>query len=151
MDSHRMACLTKQTANPATTRTTWEVRVRHAGFVPSTSRCVTKRAASSLRHSPWQVRCRRQTGRECSLQEQPASRLFNPLQPGETLKAEVLSALGLSVTDAAQQLGVTRTALPHVLDGHAAIWSGKQIDCDLWITRQRPAPKVERPPEPAGA
>lgn len=97
------------------------------------------------------------------------SRLFNPPHPGETLKEDVLPALGLTVTEAAQQLGVTRTALSRVLNGHAAIspemarrieawlgierggraeiWLGKQVDYDLWIARQKPAPKVERAPE----
>ena len=37
--------------------------------------------------------------------------MFNPPHPGETLKEDVLPALGLKVTDAAAQLGVTRPAL----------------------------------------
>ena len=37
-------------------------------------------------------------------------RMFNPPHPGETLKEDVLPTLGLTVTEAAQQLGVTRTA-----------------------------------------
>lgn len=97
------------------------------------------------------------------------SRMFNPPHPGETLKEDVLPALGLTVTDAAQQLGVTRTALSRILNGHAAIspemarrievwlgaerggraeiWLGKQMDYDLWVARQKPAPQVERAPE----
>ena len=49
------------------------------------------------------------------------SRMFNPPYPGETLKEDVLPALGLSVTEAAAQLGVTRAALSRVLNGRAAI------------------------------
>lgn len=95
-------------------------------------------------------------------------RMFNPPHPGETLKEDVLPALGLTVTEAARQLGVTRTALSRVLNGHAAIspdmarrieawlgqdrggradlWLGMQLDYDLWQARQKPAPKVERAP-----
>lgn len=38
------------------------------------------------------------------------NRMFNLPHPGETLKEDVLPALGLNVTDAAAQLGVTRAA-----------------------------------------
>jgi addiction module HigA family antidote len=95
-------------------------------------------------------------------------RMFNPPHPGETLKEDVLPAFGLTVTEAARQLGVTRTALSRVLNGHAAIspemarrieawlgqdrggraelWLGMQLDYDLWQAEQKPAPKVERAP-----
>ena len=36
--------------------------------------------------------------------------MFNPPHPGETLREDVLPALGLTVTDAAAPLGVTRAA-----------------------------------------
>ena len=39
------------------------------------------------------------------------SNMHNPPHPGETLGDDVLPALGLTVTDAAAQLGVTRAAL----------------------------------------
>jgi addiction module HigA family antidote len=99
------------------------------------------------------------------------ARMFNPPHPGETLKEDILPALNLSVTEAARQLGVTRTALSRVLNGHAAIspemarrieawlgtdrggnaqlWLGMQMDYDLWTAEQRPAPKVSRAPEMA--
>ena len=38
------------------------------------------------------------------------SKIYNPPHPGETLKQYILPALGLSVTDAADQLGVARQA-----------------------------------------
>ena len=37
--------------------------------------------------------------------------MFNPPHPGLTLRDDVLPALGLTVTEAAQQLGVSRVAL----------------------------------------
>lgn len=41
--------------------------------------------------------------------------------PGEILREEVLEPLGLSVTEAAQRLGVSRVALSRVANGRAAI------------------------------
>ena len=101
------------------------------------------------------------------------ARMFNPPHPGQTLKEDVLPALGLTVTEAALQLGVARTALSRVLNGHAAIsaemacrieawrgverggraevWLGMQMDYDLWVVEQRPLPKVTRAPELLGA
>ena len=95
-------------------------------------------------------------------------RMFNPPHPGETLKEDILPALGLTVTDAAHQLGVTRTALSRVINGRAgispemarrievwlgqerggraALWLGMQMDYDLWQVEQKPMPKVKRAP-----
>lgn len=92
------------------------------------------------------------------------SRMFNPPHPGETLREDVLPALGLTVTDAAAQLGVTRAALSRVLNGHAAIspvmalriecwlglesgghadaWLAQQTAYDLWQAREAGMPKV---------
>ena len=82
------------------------------------------------------------------------SNMHNPPHPGEALRDDVLPALGLTVTDAAAQLGVTRAALSRVLNGKAAIspemalrlerwlgvehggrasvWLAMQSACDLW-------------------
>ena len=82
------------------------------------------------------------------------STMHNPPHPGETLRDDVLPALGLSVTDAALQLGVTRAALSRVLNaragispemalrlerwlgiangGRASVWLGMQAAYDLW-------------------
>ena len=49
------------------------------------------------------------------------SEMFNPPHPGLTLRDDVLPALGLTVTDAAEQLGVARPTLSRMLNGHAAI------------------------------
>lgn len=92
--------------------------------------------------------------------------MYNPPHPGETLRDDVLPALGLTVTDAARQLGVTRTTLSRVLNGRAGIspdmarrieawlgverggradiWLGMQMDYDLWQARRRPPPSVEK-------
>jgi len=94
------------------------------------------------------------------------SRMFNPPHPGETLREDVLPALGVSVTDAAAQLGVTRAAFSRVLNGRAAVspemalrlegwlgvenggradaWIAQQASYDLWKARKTGAPKVTR-------
>ena len=45
----------------------------------------------------------------------------NPPHPGELLREDVLAPLGLSVTESAARLGVSRVALSRVLHGRAAI------------------------------
>ena len=94
------------------------------------------------------------------------SRMYNPPHPGGTLRDDVLPALGLTVTEAAKQLGVTRAALSRVLNEHAAIspemalrlegwlgvenggradiWIAEQAAYDLWQVRKAGAPKVQR-------
>ena len=49
--------------------------------------------------------------------------MFNPPHPGLTLRDNVFPALGLTVTEAAAQLDVSRNTLSPVLNGHAAISS----------------------------
>lgn len=68
-------------------------------------------------------------------------RMFNPPHSGESLKEDALPASGLSVTEAAKQRGITRTALSRVIHRHAAISPamtrriearlGMQMDYDL--------------------
>ena len=86
------------------------------------------------------------------------SSMHNPPHPGETLRVDVLPALGLTVTVAATQLGVTRAALARALNGKAAIspemalrlerwlgvdrggrasvWLAMQSACDLWVAER---------------
>ena len=96
------------------------------------------------------------------------SKMYNPPHPGETLREDILPALGLTVTQAAVQLNVTRAALSRVLNGRAAIspemalrleawlgvenggsadlWLGQQAAFDLWKARQAGSLKVQRAP-----
>jgi antitoxin HigA-1 len=75
--------------------------------------------------------------------------------PGEIIRDQCLEPLGLSVTDAAKGLGVTRKALSELLNGHAGIspemairlerafgstaetWLRMQLEYDLWQAEQR--------------
>lgn len=45
----------------------------------------------------------------------------NPSHPGPVVRHEVLAPLGLSVTDAAEVLGVARPTLSNLLNGKAAL------------------------------
>ena len=94
------------------------------------------------------------------------SEIYNPPHPGETLRVDILPALGLSVTKAAEQLNISRAALSRVLNGRAAIspemalrlegwlgvenggkadlWIAQQAAYDLWNARKAGLPKVER-------
>lgn len=61
------------------------------------------------------------------------ARMFNPPHPGLTLRDSVLPALGLSVTEAAQQLGVSRVALSRMLNGRAAISPEMALRIEAWL------------------
>ena len=61
------------------------------------------------------------------------NRMHNPPHPGETLREDVLPALGLSVTAAAQALGVTRVALSRVLNGRAGISPEMALRLERWL------------------
>lgn len=62
-------------------------------------------------------------------------RMYNPPHPGETLREDVLPALGLSVSEAARQLGVSRVSLSRVLHGHAAISVDLARRLEVWLRK----------------
>ncbi|MEI9885370.1 MAG: HigA family addiction module antitoxin [Rhizomicrobium sp.] len=73
----------------------------------------------------------------------------NPPHPGKTVRYDCLDPLGLSVTEGAKALGVTRQALNNLVNGksgispemairlekafggRASVWLGVQMDYDL--------------------
>ncbi|MFO1199357.1 MAG: HigA family addiction module antitoxin [Burkholderiaceae bacterium] len=65
------------------------------------------------------------------------SRMFDPPHPGLTLRDDVLPALGLTVTEAAAQLGVARVSLSRVLNGRAAISPEMALRLESWLGRER--------------
>jgi addiction module HigA family antidote len=89
------------------------------------------------------------------------NRMFNPPHPGETLREDILPELGMTITEAAREIGVSRVALSRVLNGRAGIspemalrleawlgienggnaeaWLGQQVAYDLWQARQKVA------------
>lgn len=92
--------------------------------------------------------------------------MFNPPHPGEILREDVLPALGITVTAAAKQQGITRGTFSRVLNcrvaispemalriegwlgiengGRADVWLTQQAAYDLWKARQAGAPTVQR-------
>ena len=84
----------------------------------------------------------------------------SPPHPGELLREDVLAPLGLSVTEAAERLGMSRVALSRVLHGRAAIspdlavrleragastaraWLAMQSNYDLAQAMERDQPPV---------
>jgi len=65
------------------------------------------------------------------------ARMYNPPHPGLTLRDDVLPALGLTVTEAAKQLGVARVSLSRVLNGHAAITPALALRIERWLGVER--------------
>ena len=88
-------------------------------------------------------------------------RMHNPPHPGEILRDTVLGEGGLSVSEFARKLGVSRVALSRVVNGRAAVsadmalrlaaslggnaesWLRMQGSYDLWHASRKPRPKVE--------
>src|SRR5437867_6068895 len=82
-------------------------------------------------------------------------RMHNPPHPGEIIKALCLEPLGLTVTEAAEALGVSRKTLSAILNGRAGItpemavrlsiafgtssesWLNQQTQYDLWHAERR--------------
>lgn len=80
--------------------------------------------------------------------------MHNPPHPGEVIRDLCLDPLDLSVTEAAEALGVSRKTLSSILNGHAGIspemalrlsmafdtspesWLNQQVQYDLWQARK---------------
>ena len=91
-------------------------------------------------------------------------KINNPPHPGSTLREDILPALGLTVTAAATELGVTRVTLSRILNekvsitpemavrierwlgvengGNAEIWLAEQMAYDLWHARKASRTKI---------
>ena len=96
------------------------------------------------------------------------ARMHNPPHPGEVIKELCLDPLKLTVTAAAEGLGVSRRTLSMLLNGHAGIspdmairlsktfglspesWRQLRLQYDLWQAEQRSDTiKVKHFPTPA--
>jgi addiction module HigA family antidote len=91
------------------------------------------------------------------------TQMHNPPHPGAVLRDTVLrDDGGLSVTEFAKRLGVSRVALSRVVHGHAAIsaelairlaaalggsaesWLRMQVTYDLWHAAKKRRPKIAK-------
>jgi addiction module HigA family antidote len=88
-------------------------------------------------------------------------RMHNPAHPGDVLRDTVLGPGGLSVSELARKLHVSRVALSRVVNGRAAVsadmalrlaaalggsaesWLQMQSSYDLWRASRKRRPKVE--------
>ena len=82
-------------------------------------------------------------------------RMHNPPHPGEIIKSLCLEPLGVTVTEAAKALGVSRKTLSAILNGRAGVspemavrlsiafgtsaesWLNQQTQYDLWHAERR--------------
>ncbi len=80
--------------------------------------------------------------------------MYDPAHPGEILKEHYLEPLGLSVTDAAKALGISRKTLSAIVNGRygispqmamrlakafstsAELWLNMQQNYDLWQAKE---------------
>ena len=80
--------------------------------------------------------------------------MHNPPHPGEIIRELCIEPLGLSVTEAAEALGVSRKTLSNILNGRAGIspemavrlsiafdttaesWLNQQTQYDLWFAEK---------------
>ena len=91
------------------------------------------------------------------------AQMFNPAHPGRVLKNTVLRKDGgISVTEFAKHLKVSRVALSRVVNEHAGIspqlairlalalggsaesWLNMQLAHDLWKAQRKAVPKIQR-------
>ena len=89
--------------------------------------------------------------------------MANPPHPGELVKHECLEPLGLTITEGAKRLGITRQTLSDLVNCKSGVspemalrlsqafgsspetWLGMQTAYDLWQVRQRrPDIRIER-------
>jgi addiction module HigA family antidote len=82
-------------------------------------------------------------------------RMRKPTHPGEVLREDVIKPLGMTVTEAAKRLMVTRKTLSALLNGRASLsperavkigratgttsesWLYMQAKLDLWVAEQK--------------
>lgn len=78
-----------------------------------------------------------------------------PTHPGLILKEDVINPLGLTITEAAENLGISRKHLSQLINGHISLtpemavriskatktsaesWLNMQIRLDLWYANQK--------------
>jgi addiction module HigA family antidote len=88
--------------------------------------------------------------------------MHNPAHPGEVLRDGVFEGTGITVTEFAKRIGVSRLTLSNLLNkkagvsatmalrlqaalgGSAESWLNMQAKYDLWQAQQKPLPPIER-------
>jgi addiction module HigA family antidote len=86
--------------------------------------------------------------------------MFDPMHPGEVLKESYLDPLEITVTEAAQRLGVARKTLSALINKKSSVsvemafrlakackttpdlWLNMQVNYDLWLNRDQEVGEV---------
>ena len=71
------------------------------------------------------------------------TRMHNPPHPASILREDILPALGLTVTEAAKQLGISRVQLSRVLNERAAISADLALRLESWLGGNQKGPRAE--------
>ncbi len=89
------------------------------------------------------------------------TRMHNPAHPGEILRELYLAPLGITITEAAKALGVTRKHVSAIVNGRTPVtpdmvlrlatafatepelWVNLQAQYDLWTVSKKARPKVK--------
>ena len=90
-----------------------------------------------------------------------ATRMHNPARPGEILRELYLEPMGVTITQAAEALGVSRKHVSAIVNGRAPVspdmamrlaavfatepelWVNLQAQYDLWDVSRKRRPKVK--------
>jgi addiction module HigA family antidote len=90
-----------------------------------------------------------------------ATRMHNPAHPGEILRDLYLDPMGITITEAAEALGVSRKHISAIINGRVPvtpdmamrlavafatepdIWINLQAQHDLWTITRKARPKVK--------
>jgi addiction module HigA family antidote len=88
--------------------------------------------------------------------------MHSPSHPGEVLNSMYIEPMGLTITEAAEALGVSRKHLSTIVNGAASVspdmaarlgvvfgpdtafWINLQAQHDVWTVSQKPAPRLKR-------
>lgn len=68
-------------------------------------------------------------------------RMYNPPHPAEVIREDILPELGLSITEAAKQLGINRVTFSRLLNGKAAISPEMALRLHAWLGENSPSPE----------
>lgn len=67
--------------------------------------------------------------------------MHNPPHPAEIIRDDILPERGLTVTEAAKQLGVNRVTLSRLLNGKSGISADMALRLHHWLVENSPSPE----------
>ncbi|OBX05793.1 LacI family transcriptional regulator [Gallibacterium genomosp. 3] len=67
--------------------------------------------------------------------------MHNPPHPAEVIREDILPELGLTVTEAAKQLGVNRVTFSRLLNGKSGISADMALRLHAWLGEDSPTPE----------